>query len=282
MNIYTVSFLLILILNLIKNRRSLTMLQKNLYNENNRYLKWVFKNWKTIFVSLDFISFIFLLLAYILDNDLSIYLVIISFILYLLEITRILNNDKLYMDEKKLVITKRVKRLLFTLAVLFLLPIIFYLVDDKNIYLTLVIEGFITYFSYLMVVVAEIINIPVERIVYNYYAIKAKNKLKDMKNLKVIGITGSYGKTTCKNILSDILNVKYIARPTPRNLNTKYGLMLTINNYLDRFDDIFIAEMGASRMGDIKSLCDMVQPKYGVLTRIGLSHLDTFGSPKIF
>ena len=71
MNIYTVSFLLILILNLIKNRRSLTMLQKNLYNENNRYLKWVFKNWKTIFVSLDFISFIFLLLAYILDNDLS-------------------------------------------------------------------------------------------------------------------------------------------------------------------------------------------------------------------
>ena len=280
MNIYTVSFLLILILNLIKNRRSLTMLQKNLYNENNRYLKWVFKNWKTIFVSLDFISFIFLLLAYILDNDLSIYLVIISFIIYLLEITRILNNDKLYMDEKKLVITKRVKRLLFTLAVLFLLPIIFYLVDDKNIYLTLVIEGFITYFSYLMVVVAEIINIPVERIVYNYYAIKAKNKLKDMKNLKVIGITGSYGKTTCKNILSDILNVKYIARPTPRNLNTKYGLMLTINNYLDRFDDIFIAEMGASRMGDIKSLCDMVQPKYGVLTRIGLNHLDTFGSPQ--
>ena len=110
MNIYTVSFLLILILNLIKNRRSLTMLQKNLYNENNRYLKWVFKNWKTIFISLDFISFIFLLLAYILDNDLSIYLVIISFIIYLLEITRILNNDKLYMDEKKLVITKRVKR----------------------------------------------------------------------------------------------------------------------------------------------------------------------------
>ena len=185
MNIYTVSFLLILILNLIKNRGSLTMLQKNLYNENNRYLKWVFKNWKTIFVSLDFISFIFLLLAYILDNDLSIYLVIISFIIYLLEITRILNNDKLYMDEKKLVITKRVKRLLFTLAVLFLLPIIFYLVDDKNIYLTLVIEGFITYFSYLMVVVAEIINIPVERIVYNYYAIKAKNKLKDIPGFAV-------------------------------------------------------------------------------------------------
>ena len=56
MNIYTISFLIILIFNVIKNKKSLHMLQQNLYNENNRYMKWIKRNLKTVFVSLDFIS----------------------------------------------------------------------------------------------------------------------------------------------------------------------------------------------------------------------------------
>ena len=103
-------------------------------------------------------------------------------------------------------------------------------------------------------------------------------KLKVMNNLKVIGITGSYGKTSSKNILSDILNVKYNALPTPKNLNTPYGLIITINNHLNKFNDIFIAEMGAYKVGEIKQLCDLVHPKYGILTKIGAAHLETFGS----
>ena len=101
-----------------------------------------------------------------------------------------------------------------------------------------------------------------------------------MNQLKIIGITGSYGKTSSKNILSDILNIKYNALPTPKNLNTNYGLMITINNHLSKFDDIFIAEMGAYKKGEIKSLCDMVHPKYGILTTIGTAHLESFGSEK--
>jgi UDP-N-acetylmuramoyl-tripeptide--D-alanyl-D-alanine ligase len=104
------------------------------------------------------------------------------------------------------------------------------------------------------------------------------NKLKSMPNLKVIGITGSYGKTSSKNILSEILNVKYSALPTPKNLNTPYGLIMTINNNLDKFDEIFIAEMGAYKIGEIQTLCDLVHPKYGILTRIGTAHLELFGS----
>ena len=99
-----------------------------------------------------------------------------------------------------------------------------------------------------------------------------------MKSLKVIGITGSYGKTSSKNILNDILNIKYNSMPTPKNFNTPFGLMITINNYLDKFTDVFIAEMGACQAGDIKELCDLVHPKYGIITKIGVAHLATFGS----
>ena len=99
-----------------------------------------------------------------------------------------------------------------------------------------------------------------------------------LNNLKVVGITGSYGKTSSKNILNDILSVKYNSLATPKNFNTQYGLIITINNYLDKFNDIFIAEMGAFKRGRIKLLCDLVKPKYGIITTIGEAHLETFGS----
>ncbi len=280
MNIYTISFLLILLFNVIKNKKSLHMLQQNLYNENNRYLKWIRRNFKTVFLTLDFISCILLLIAYLLNNQLSFFLVIISLILYGLESIRVLNNRKVEQVKKPLVVTARVKRLLITITILFILPIIIYLLHDHHGYLMLMVEGVLTYFSYLLIWVAKVINIPIEKCVYKYYETKAKTKLKSMPNLKVVGITGSYGKTSSKNILNDILNIKFISRPTPRNLNTEYGLMITINNHLDKFDDIFIAEMGAYKMGEIKKLCNMVHPKYGILTRIGLAHLETFGSPE--
>ena len=125
---------------------------------------------------------------------------------------------------------------------------------------------------------ANFINKPWEKSVYYYYFNKAKKKLKNMSNLKVIGITGSYGKTSSKNILSDILNIKYDCLPSPKNFNTTYGLMITINNHLDKFTEYFIAEMGAFKRGEIKTLCNFVKPKYGILTTIGTAHLDSFGS----
>jgi UDP-N-acetylmuramoyl-tripeptide--D-alanyl-D-alanine ligase len=122
------------------------------------------------------------------------------------------------------------------------------------------------------------INHPVERIVFYYYRSKAKRKLSSMSNMKVIGITGSYGKTSSKNILNEILSIKFNSLPTPQNFNTPYGLIRTINENMDKFDEIFIAEMGAYRPGEIKELCDLVHPEYGILTKIGKAHLELFGS----
>ena len=189
---------------------------------------------------------------------------------------RILNDQ----NKKPLVYTQRVKRLVFTTIVLYSLILVPFLIygDNKNTYLLLFICSVMLWINYFIVFIANIINYPYERCVYYHYKHQAQSKLKSMPNLKIIGITGSYGKTSSKNILSDILNVKYNALPTPKNLNTYNGLIMTVNNHMDKFTDIFIAEMGAYVKGEIKGLCNLVHPKYGILTTIGTAHLESFGS----
>ena len=104
---------------------------------------------------------------------------------------------------------------------------------------------------------------------------KAKNRLAK-SNLTVIAITGSYGKTSTKMILRNILSQKYRVLSTPRSHNTPMGLALTINkNDLEDFD-ILIAEMGARRTGDISELCEMCPPDYSAITGICSQHLESF------
>ena len=275
--IYIVFFCTIIYF-IIKEKKSLHMLQQNLYNENNRYMKWVYKNKKDTFFSLDIINIILFILACIVNNNAfkySIYIVIIA-IYFILGIT-ILTDRKKEQTKKPLVVTARVKRLIITMGLLFLCSLVLMISINTNM---IIITFLLTSLNYFVTELANIINKPIEKSIYTYYKTKAQNKLKSMSNLKIIGITGSYGKTSCKNILSDILNIKYNALPTPKNLNTYYGLMITVNNHLTKFDDVFIAEMGAYVKGEIKGLCNLVHPKYGILTKIGTAHLESFGSEK--
>ena len=259
-----------------KTKRSLHMLQQNLYNENNRYVKWQLKN-KKDFIAIDIVLIIISILEVIILNKykllsnlglitIALLQIIIGFNWY-----KVIKNNQ---DKKKLVITARIKRLIFTITILYLLPVL----TINNIWLFTLIEVIMSYLNPLVVLIAMFINMPIEKLVYLYYKTKAQNKLKSMNKLKIIGITGSYGKTSSKNILSDILNIKYNALPTPRNLNTYNGLIMTVNNYMDKFTDIFIAEMGAYVKGEIAGLCKLVKPKYGILTTIGTAHLESFGS----
>ena len=266
-----------------KSKRTLHMLQQNLYNENNRYIKWVLKN-RRQFISSDLllvgISLIGIYVIFDLSfiSNLCLILVILLLILIGYGWKRQIENDQ---NKKKLVITARIKRLIFTMSLLYLIPVVFAIKDVYNvrlIWIVVFIESLMIYLNVFVAFIALIINTPVEKCVYLYYKKIAQNKLKSMPNLKIIGITGSYGKTSSKNILSDILNIKYNALPTPRNLNTYNGLIMTVNNYMDKFTDIFIAEMGAYVKGEIAGLCKLVKPKYGIITRIGTAHLETFGS----
>ena len=266
-----------------KSKRSLHMLQQNLYNENNRYIKWVMKNPKQ-FIGLDIIILCISLIGIFVVYDLSFISTLLILTISLFQILIGYNwykniiNDQ---NKKKLVITARIKRLIFTTTILYSIPFIILLLNldnSKTCWLIILIEGLMLYLNSFVVFISLLINMPVEKCVYLHYKTKAQKKLKTMNNLKIIGITGSYGKTSSKNILSDILNVKYNALPTPRNLNTYNGLIMTVNNNIDKFTDIFIAEMGAYVRGEIAGLCKLVHPKYGILTRIGTAHLESFGS----
>lgn len=281
MILYYILYLLIVIYIVAISMRSYHLLQQNLYNENNRYLKWVWKNKKLIYKNIDLYGIVFSCLILFTNNsNLINFFLVILISVYVVSFFRFREEKKNVQNKKPLVVTKRVKRLMITTNALYLIPIACSIFIKEIAPLCLIILAIMTSFNFFIVFLAMIINFPIERGIYHYYEYKAKDKLKSMHNLKIIGITGSYGKTSCKNILSDILNVKYNALPTPKSLNTFNGLMITINNKLSKFDDIFIAEMGAYVVGEIHKLCELVTPKYGIITSIGTAHLETFGSEK--
>lgn len=119
---------------------------------------------------------------------------------------------------------------------------------------------------------------PVEQRVNRFFFNDARKKLESRPDIIRIGITGSYGKTSTKFILAAILSEKYSVLATPSSFNTPMGLTKVIRNQLEPHHQVFIAEMGARHKGDIKELCELVRPMYGVLTSVGAQHLETFGS----
>ena len=124
--------------------------------------------------------------------------------------------------------------------------------------------------------IAYCINEPFEELIKRHYLRIAKAKL-DKSDVLRIGITGSFGKTSVKEILKTILSQKYRVLATPASYNTPLGIAITVKA-LDSTHDVFIAEMGARSKGDIKELSLMVKPDYGVLTGINNQHLESFGS----
>jgi UDP-N-acetylmuramoyl-tripeptide--D-alanyl-D-alanine ligase len=122
----------------------------------------------------------------------------------------------------------------------------------------------------------KLINIP-QRMLTFFIVLFAKIILIFHPKLIIIGITGSYGKTSVKEILNSILETKYRVLKTPENYNTPLGIAKTIIKSL-RNQEILLVEMGAYRQGDIKTICDFVKPGIGIITNIGKQHLERFGS----
>ena len=121
------------------------------------------------------------------------------------------------------------------------------------------------------------INYPYDRIKYLLTIRGAKKKLSENKNLKVIFVTGSFGKTTTKRYLYELLKDDYKTVATPKSFNTPIGICLSIKD-INADTQIFIAEAGARRAGDIKTLCRIVRPDISVVTGIAPQHIETFGA----
>lgn len=135
-----------------------------------------------------------------------------------------------------------------------------------------------SFFYFIFLIIAVFLISPVDSFLKRRIVYAAKKEITSFKNLKVIGITGSYGKTTMKEVLATILREKFRMAKTPENINTPVGIARYILRDLDREAEIFVVEMGAYGRGDIRTLCDIVRPDIGILTGINESHLERFGS----
>ena len=170
--------------------------------------------------------------------------------------------------KKELVWTDRVKRLTVTALVIFLL---LGAIDLA------ILPLYVIAMPYAVMALAAI-NSPIEKRISQWYVDDAKRILHENSHIRVIGLTGSYGKTSTKYFLNQLLSVKYNVYMTPGNYNTTLGVTRAIREGLKPTHEIFLCEMGARHVGDITELCEFVHPDMGIVTSIGPQHLETFGS----
>jgi len=119
---------------------------------------------------------------------------------------------------------------------------------------------------------------PVFVLMRNRILQQARDKMATRKDLIVIGITGSYGKTSTKEFLTTILASKFKVLSTPEHKNSEIGIAQTILNDLKPEHKVFVVEMGSYNKGGIKLLCGIAKPKIGIVTGVNEQHLATFGS----
>ncbi len=180
---------------------------------------------------------------------------------------------------KPLVFTARVKRLWVTACLLAAADgaLCFVLAQPGRLWAAL--AGVLCFaFAPLVALAALFINAPGEKLVARWYIGDAKRRLKRSPGLVVLGVTGSYGKTGVKFMITRLLQEKYTVTCTPESFNTPMGVVRTIREKWKPGTQIFVVEMGAKQVGDIAEICRIVHPDHGVITAIGPQHLDTFKS----
>lgn len=185
----------------------------------------------------------------------------ISLIFLLITLNMFFNERK-----GKLALTKRVKR---TFVLYFLFNYFLCLLPINKIDLMIINCMFFGVNFFAIYIGAFIL----ENIIMNHYIRSAK---KIIKNIKVIGITGSYGKTSCKNIIYDMLKPLYNVSKTPKSFNNKVGIVKSIRENVEKEDEYFICEYGVDRKGGMDKLLSIVKPNISIITEIGPQHLLTF------
>jgi len=246
------------------------------------YFGWIKEtkgSWWGRLIMLSFLSSAALLITNVLLEDFFVYKIMtyIGLIFYLIFCIVYIVNQYSMPQKTPLKYTKRMSRMIAVYAILiFALSMLFLNLSFLYIpYYKYGAIGLIPMFVPLIVCLAYYILYPFEVLHNKSFIKKAKVKLEKFDIIK-IGITGSYAKTSVKNILTTMLSEKYKVCASPLSFNTPLGLSKTILNVLENDDQVLIAEMGARYVGDIKELCDIVKPNIGVVTGIGNQHLLTF------
>lgn len=221
------------------------------------------------------------------------FLTIVDLLLFVLAVawSYILINRQEKRFVKKLVFTPRLYRLLIILILLLIGEFLALIAFNCKVSLSNIVPCMrmdlledliglvvILQLTSLTVIAANIVLWPLETFISNYFVATAGKKLKAVNPL-VIGITGSYGKTSTKHLIAEILKLEYSefeVLSTPKSYNTLMGICRVINENLRPHHRYFVVEMGAYKSGEIKKICQLVRPQIGILTAIGPQHLERF------
>ncbi len=182
--------------------------------------------------------------------------------------------------KKKFVYTSRVK---ITFAIIFLIIIasifgVYHISVYESSLVVFIVLSLYKYVSIGIMLLGNILAQPILKLINLRYIKEAKKIIASNNNMKIIGITGSYGKTSTKNIVTSLLEEKYITVMTPKSYNTTLGVVKTIREEIKPYTEVFVCEMGAARLGEIKEICNIVKPDISVITSIGPQHLTSFKS----
>lgn len=168
--------------------------------------------------------------------------------------------------DKKLVVTWRVKRFLILLISLTLfLDIICILKSLSD-----------TYSVFFPLALAYLGSWGIERFLFETYRREAKRKIGSMNDLTIICVTGSYGKTSMKNFIVQILSQNFKVYATPRSVNTLGGIIRDVNESLPANTQVYICEAGAREIGDIYAIAQLLHPQIVVVGKVGPQHLEYF------
>lgn len=259
-------------LSFVYSKNAIHMFQQQHY-ELKRYGKWLF-NKNNIHFSPNLIYILVqILLSFLFDsNELYLYGLFISLFITIVFSIYIIFKESNKKYIKDLVITNRVKRQIIVFALL-LVNFIKAFGDGGNLFMLGIMSIFV---PYILIYPMAFITMPIEYFIKKGYENDARGILNKYDNLIKIGVTGSYGKTSTKNIINDIISSNYFSLITPASYNTPMGITRTIREYLKPIHQAFVCEMGADKVGEIGYLMDFVKPRYGVVTSIGPQHLATF------
>lgn len=268
-------------------RYSLHIIQLEEY-KNDSYVNWTKQYGHKLFprkITIGFIVTIIVFAAFILTSTYTkVFGLWLAFVVFWLLVLLFSSSFKTEKAKKDLVYTPRAKRLLvanfviYALEILIVLVIYFFIVKYYRYYypfILFILSVIYFYIPYNMVL-ANILVSPLEKRINRYYYNTAYKKVRSFENLKIVGITGSYGKTSTKFITAQILEEKFNVLKTPESYNTPMGISKVINNTLDDSYEAFVVEMGARRIGEIKEVAQLSNPKIGIITSIGPVHLETF------
>lgn len=195
-------------------------------------------------------------------------------------------SSRLYRSEqqkKPLKYTNRLKRLLAASAALCSAPVLLGLltwIGGGLTYFVFYLGGWLVadFLAPLWVILASFIMEPVEASFRAGFKREARDRLLHRPDLKIVSITGSYGKTSTKFIIEEILSQRYSVLATPSSYNTPMGLCIVINDMLKPEHQVLVLEMGIRHPGDMGDLCNIARPDIGVVTSVGMAHLESMGS----